>query len=562
MSEEIIKAEEKAKEPTENSAEKTEDKKAEASLKASVKAINLKEIFSFTATNKDTAFAAVFIVGTFIGVSWGLSGGFRLGFSLAHIAAFAAGSIYFAKKGTKPGAYGIVCGVLSLLSAVPCAVTSDFTVRAFSVIAAVALEWVWFASLSGKEKTSGDLGLVELLLGCFFHGISDMPASLKTIVKGEGSENKKAVKGIAGVLCAIPVLCIVIPLLVKSDAAFEGLVSSFIPEPASLVGELIATVFIAPFIIGFAFSLRYRKKTALSFRTPKGIDTAFLSAFFGVLSLCYLVYLFSQTAYFFSAFSGLLPEGYKFTFADYARRGFFELCYIAGINLVLIFLMIILAKKKDEKLPAVLKGFGCFIGVFTLAVIATALSKMVMYIDNYGMTVLRIGTSSFMVFMAVVFAAVIIRCFTDKVKILQTALITASVIIIALGAVNIKAVSAKYNYNAYVSGKLKTIDTEYLSSLGEEGVPYLIKLLDDKDNSDMAKINLYNTVIDLYGIGECEKCDYVPGEKYYPRFTQSGVSRKIAYSELDKLFEKDKLIFADIFELESKYYDDDDLFEW
>lgn len=553
MSEEIIKKEIEAEKP----AEKAEDKKAEAPVTAKP----VKEKLSFTADNKDTVFAAVFIIGTFIGFSWGLCDGFRLGFSISHIAAFIAGSIYFAKKETHPGIFGCVCGLLSLLSAVPCAVTSDYTVRILSVLAAVALEWVWFASLSGKGKTNGDLGLAELLLGCFSHGVTDMPASLKTIVKGEGSENKKAVKGIAGVLCSIPVLCIVIPLLAESDAAFEGLVSSFIPDPSSLVGELIATVFIAPFIIGFAVSLKHRKKTAFDFRKPKGIDTAFLSAFFGVLSLCYLVYLFSQTAYFFSAFSGLLPEGYKLTFADYARRGFFELCYIAGINLVLIFLMIILAKKKNEKLPAVLKVFGCFIGVFTLAIIATAISKMVMYIDNYGMTVLRLGTSAFMIFMAVVFIAVIIRCFTDKVKILHTALITASVILIALGAVDIRAVAAKYNYNAYITGKLKAIDTEYLYSLGEEGVPYLIKLLDDKDYSDHAKVNLYDVVLDLYDIGESEKYDYVPGDKSYPGFTQSGVSRKIAYRELDKLFEKDKLIFGNIFELQSKFYDDD-LFEW
>ncbi len=514
------------------------------------------EKFSFSSGNKDTLFAAVFIIGTFIGVSWGLMGGFRIGFSVAHILALIAGSFYFAKKGTRPGVFGIVCGVLSLLCAVPFAVTSDVTVRGFSALAAVMLEWMWFASLSGKGKTEGDLGLAQLLLGCFFHGFSDMPASLKSIVKGTGTKNRNSIRGIAGVLCAIPVLCIVVPLLVKSDAAFEGLVSSFIPNPANLVVDIILTLICAPFIIGFAASLRYREKSALSFREPKGIDTVFLSSFFGVISLCYLVYLFSQTAYFFSAFSGLLPEGYKFTAAEYARRGFFELCCIAGINLALIFLMIILSKKNDGNLPAVLKGFGCFTGVFTLAIIATALSKMVLYINRFGMTVLRLGTSAFMVFTAVVFVAVILRCFSKKIKILHTALITASVILIALGAVNMKAVAAKYNYNAYVSGKLTKIDTDYLATLGEEGAPYLIKLLEDETYSEKARLGLYDVVSMMYDGTDSDEIFYIPGEKVYTDFSQSGASRRTAYAELDKLIKKDRHLFSDIDKLMEKYWEE------
>ena len=54
----------------------------------------------------------------------------------------------------------------------------------------------------------------------------------------------------------------------------------------------------------------------------------------GAVCAVYLAYLFSQLAYFVGGFSGILPEG--FTRAEYARRGFFEMTCLAGVNLALM----------------------------------------------------------------------------------------------------------------------------------------------------------------------------------------------------------------------------------
>ena len=59
---------------------------------------------------------------------------------------------------------------------------------------------------------------------------------------------------------------------------------------------------------------------------------------------------------------------------------------------------------------------------------------MVMYISRYGMTVDRVFSSAFMVFTAVVFLSMVLRCFSEKVKILHTAFIAAGIILLILGA--------------------------------------------------------------------------------------------------------------------------------
>ncbi len=57
-------------------------------------------------------------------------------------------------------------------------------------------------------------------------------------------------------------------------------------------------------------------------------------------------YLVSQIVYFFSAFPGFLPENY--TYAEYARRGFLELCAVSLVNLTVIAVVLVFTKHKKR----------------------------------------------------------------------------------------------------------------------------------------------------------------------------------------------------------------------
>ena len=202
------------------------------------------------------------------------------------------------------------------------------------------------------------------------------------------------------------------------------------------------------------------------------------------------MYLFSQLAYFFSAFKGFLPD-IDATYAQYARKGFFEMCAVALINLCLIFLSLLLAKKENGKVCNGLRILLTFISIFTLIIIATAISKMVLYIETYGMTVIRLTTSAFMLFLAIVFISTILRIYIIKINVIKTALISACLIILTLGIANVNAICAKYNYDAFKSNKLKTIDIEAIYNLGDEGIPYILKLGASKDEDVALKAQQY-----------------------------------------------------------------------
>ena len=438
---------------------------------------------SFALDKTDLIFAAVIGALTLFGVIAGLWGGFRLGFSAAFLLIFAAISIFIARKKQRPALFGALCGVLAVAMAPIFTLTANNAVRLFSVFGMAGLSVIWFASLAGRRIPDGDLGLVAAA----GTPLLDAPGNLDRTVRGvfSGGERRKRIsKMLLGVLCALPVLFAVVPLLMKSDAAFEGLLNSVFRDLFTVAAQIVVSVLLLPLILSFVFSLTKQNKQNASLKEGKGLDTAFIAAFLGALSVVYLIYLFSQLAYFFNAFQGLLPDGYDFSYAEYARRGFFELCAVAGINLALLLGAMLFSRKKAGRLPAAIQGLGTFLALFTLVLIGTAMAKMALYIKNYGMTVQRVNVSAVMVFMAAVFVAVLLRLYLRKVKILQVAAVTAAAVLLVLGYANVNGFVAEYNYNAYKSGELKEIDVEYLYNLGPEGVPYLAELMENEKETD------------------------------------------------------------------------------
>ena len=492
----------------------------------------------------DWIFAAILLCCTLFSVVAGLWGGFQAGFSVSFLALFAAYTVYLARGGAKPGAFAWVCGTLAAGLSAVFWITSDMLVRFCAVCLMMILSVIWFASLADKPVFPGEMGLAVRVLRQVQMLLARMPRSVSALFSSKDPRVKKGMKALLGLLCAFPVLCVVAALLVRSDAAFEGLMQRMFADVGVTIAQILVTLAVFPFLLSLGFSTRKdADRKPLQF-ARKGLDTLFIGAFLGLLSVCYLVYLGSQLAYFFSAFSGILPADYTFSYAEYARRGFFELCGIAGINLSLLYLMLLLAKKTQGKLPVPLRILGTFIDLFTLLLICTAMAKMILYIRQYGVTVNRVGTSAFMLFMAVVFLALLLRFYLVRVRVLPVALAAASLVVLVLGIGNLHAFAAWYNYTAYENGTLRTVDTAYLRHLGDEGVGYLVRLTECGNQviRDEACGQLCIAVEERYN-GEYESVwsktfgeeysYFVPHEKTAGNLSQFSIPRRQAYTQLD-----------------------------
>ena len=303
------------------------------------------------------------------------------------------------------------------------------------------------------------------------------------VLKREEKSLKKAIPVLIGILTAILLAAVIIPLLVRADSGGFRVITNFFLDYFTVHPEIITEAVIygifaipvAAYMYGLISGAAYKKGTEIlkpcsdkdALSNLRFIQSATVFIALGAVCILYIVFILSQIPYIFSAFTGSRPAGWLI-YSEYARQGFFELCGIAAINLGIITVANMTCKKhrKDSKL---LKLFNISFAVITLVLIAAAFSKMALYIHAYGLTIPRLLPCVFMVFMAVVFIALIALQKWDF-SIVRLALVSGSVMLCVLFLVNPDALVVRYNTDRYMSGTLSEYDPEILHRSGFAGV--------------------------------------------------------------------------------------------
>lgn len=423
---------------------------------------------------------AILLLGLFLANS-ALFGGANLGFALARMGCTAAAAIYLFRSGCKGNwYYRTLLGLCFVI--LPGFARSDdgfvkFVMCCFLFVATnlalggMAGKNLWnpagIRSLTDPFRHFFSLGFGKL--GYSFRGIRD------AIREGdEGIRNSGAV--LLGLAIAAPLLFVMVPLLMRADAAFEGLLDLL---PDYDFQEIFATVI---FGCGAACVLYTRSVGLVHAETEpqpvpgnrKGLSPLTVNTALAAVCALYVVYLLSQLAYFVGGFSGILPEGYSL--AEYARRGFFEMAWLCAINLSVMVFGISVTEKKDGKTPLMTRIACLFLGLVTLFFVFAAGAKMVLYIGTYGMTRLRVLTMVIMAFLGLTTAIVSIWLFLPKLPYMKIVVITAMVMGAAVLWADVDSVVAGYNVDAYLSGRLETVDVDHLSGLGTGAVPHLDRL--------------------------------------------------------------------------------------
>lgn len=434
----------------------------------------------------DYIFFGIFALSTLALVFCGLFAGMGMGYTITSIVLIVSMAIYLYKNGEFTFV-SISTLVLAITSGLVFGFyAGDILTRFIAFNIQLISSIICMVSIVDDEVMDSINKSLKILYSSVVAPFENILLPIKAILK---NDKKKTALQIGGaVLATIPVLVVVVPLLVSADAAFEGLVAKIASSLGMTILKLVITIILLAIILSFATSCKFEfnnaKFTHINPEKARNLKSPFAVTFLGVISLVYLVYMFSQTAYFFSAFSGILPAGYEFSFAQYARRGFFETEAIAFINLLLMSgVMWLSIRRENGELNPIVKGLMTFIGVFSILFIATALSKMVMYISEYGLTVLRLCTSVFMLATVVVLVAFIIRIFNSELKTIKFAVIISMALFIILSLYGIDRTVAHYNVYAYLSGMHKNIDLYTLGDLSESAIPYIYKLTECGDET-------------------------------------------------------------------------------
>lgn len=495
----------------------------------------------FTATKADGLFAIAALVLGFLFCRWGLK---LAGWGVtAFTALFAAAVLAYAHtKGIKPKPQSWFwlcimqgCGLAySLWPANLLAVYQALLLLGSGVYWCGSLFDVLLQGKTGSYIVQDAANLFALLP---FKNFSLLPHSLKAL-KGKSKENeaggensRKAISIVFSVVLALAVLSLmlafILPLLIRADSAgFGRMVNSLTKNIAKWFNEFIKLenvwafiwqavlgIPVAFYITGLAAGTahkRYAKSIDIK-KTQKRLTAARVAPHITVLivlaGVCavYTVFIACQIPHFFSAFRGIKPQGYS-AYSEFAREGFFELCRIAFINLI-----ILLAAggfgKINAKESAALRVLNILLSALTLLVIATAFSKMGLYISMQGFTPKRIMTCVFMVFLAGVFTCSIIMQF-KPVQIVRFAAVFGASLLCALCLCNLDGIVIKYNAAGYLNGTLESFDELILLRSGpagyEAGLEIYNMLDDEKDEEQKLRIAyalLYQRETALWGGG-------------------------------------------------------------
>lgn len=439
-------------------------------------------------TKKDTISMMFLFVISFLFVDFVFLNNFNLGFTISYYVLFVFTSVYFFSKDIKVSAFTYISGLLSLFSALAPALFTSYSIKSITVLLSAFLFTVYTCGISGtfKNKEGSFRIIVDMISGIFISPFINIVNVVKSF-KSSLTKNKKSFDAVIGVIIAIPILFIIVPLLVKSDAAFAGLIDKLVLSFRDVIMECFFVVIITPYLITYFYSKKAKYKVGSEIITSKKSNTKFLTnsisvSFLTVISITYLVYLFSQLAYFFSAFSGILPDGYEFSASVFARRGFYEMFVICLINIAVISVVNIFTKRTEQnKVSIVLKVLQCFISLFSVLLLIIAMAKMKLNIEHFGLSKARLIVALVECMLFVILAFLIIHIFLPKVNYMQPIIIICSLMFLVFSFVNVDAQIAKYNVEMYKKGELQTVDISYLNILSDSSIPYLVELTDNKN---------------------------------------------------------------------------------
>ncbi len=228
-----------------------------------------------------------------------------------------------------------------------------------------------------------------------------------------------------GLLVGVPLLLVVLLLLASADAVF-GQMTARLLESISFWGIFnIMFRILLVFFGAYALTAYLCKKSIREEVTDMRRGEPVLAI--TVTGLLTVLYLFFSVIQIVGLFLGKLqlPEGY--TYAMYARQGFFQLLAVSLLNLIIV--LCCMSFFRESK---VLKIILTVMSLCTFIMIASSFMRMIMYIRYYYLTYMRILVLWGLVLLAVLFVGVVANIFRTSFPLFRYSMAAVAVLYLAL----------------------------------------------------------------------------------------------------------------------------------
>lgn len=300
-------------------------------------------------------------------------------------------------------------------------------------------------------------GLGRCVAGLFRYLPRPFQAATTVLFKQEGN---RRIKGfLLGVVLCVPLLVIVVLLLSDADSVFGGYFQNLISavqttNSATVLWAAIRFVAGTLMLCSLCCFMGLASAPEEKPETPSRAHAAMPATVLGALAAVYLLFAYVQFRYLFFA-AGAPAQGY----AQYARSGFFQLVAVAFLTL-----MVVLPCVCRWPGSRAVRGLAGLVTLLTLVILVSAAWRMALYVQAFGLSILRVVTLWGMLALAIALSAALAKALRPRLKIAAPLLMIVAASWVLLNYANINARIAEYNVRAWeAQPESVRLDVTYLT---------------------------------------------------------------------------------------------------
>ena len=376
------------------------------------------------------------------------------------------------------------------------ALRGDRTLVALDVLGSLTLAAASVAAFGGLRVVERPLGGALVLAA----RVAGAAAGRAATVLGAAARQLPAARGrgafgawapvLRGLLIALPLVLLFVALFSAADAVFAEWTNRLFDWDLDLggfIGRAIMALLVAWVSAGLlAFAARPGEDgadddLAGAWAGRPRIGTTETLTVLLALNAVFLAFVVLQAAYLFGGRDTLSETG--LTYAEYARRGFFELLAVAFLVGGLVLAAESFVQRRTLPYRVALIGLVAM----TLVVLASAFLRLRLYQDAYGWTELRFYVLAAIIWLAIGAVMAVATILANRSGWLVHGLVVLSVLFgLAFNVIGPVRLVAEQNVDRMrVSAELapdayEGLDLEYLARLGGDAVPAVLGFLDNR----------------------------------------------------------------------------------
>ena len=377
------------------------------------------------------------------------------------------------------GAATVFFSFMAVLRASPLLLLMNIVVTLYLLLLIARL--ILLSPKSVRSFTAGDyVRLVGVVLGVM--------GGLQTFFDTFGKELKPAspkrkwLPVLRGIILALPVLALFIALFAAADPVFHHYASQLFSFNISstIVFHVLDAVFFSFSFLGmymWLFMAGLDEEVARQRRAAFKIGNTEAYIILGSVAVLFLLFILIQVTYLFGGVTNVVGTG--LTYAQYARKGFFELVAVAAITLGLIRAIDNRTVRRSLKDTVLFIWLSAVLVVEVFVIMASALKRLALYEQTYGFTTSRLYGHLFIGWLALAFLLLFFHIMREK----KAHHFTFQLFVLwllffaVINLLNPAGFVAHQDFQRYSqNGK---IDIMYISSLPDDATPAFAAYLHD-----------------------------------------------------------------------------------